>query len=314
MTSKETLRVLVVEDNRGWNVALQDLYRELLPDATVQGTRSGEEALQRLKSEHFDLLSVDVNLGETHPTGPDGGLDYSVPGYDGLDVLEKAAEWKACTGVLLVTGIQHDEQLHFIVRNEGKRHAATMTPMTYLDQHFPGRNALLLKNAELDVQASIGVFRTALSSQGLRSLARPPKARADGLPPPYTLDCDDRQIPPRIRVLSRSSRPNFVAIREPADSFFLRQLMSSQRSGTFLTDDEVLQAYPDLSKAQIAVDSFRRRLRKLGVEPRHLIVRLTSGRSECRGWEFHRSVRLRGVASISKSDANPEYLAGDIEI
>ncbi len=305
-------KVLVVEDDRSWNIALQSLYRERLPGATVQGSRSGEEALQRIRTEFFDLISLDINLSRTHPKREDGLPDYSIPGYDGLDVLEKAAEWNACTAVVVISGLQHDDELRFIVTEKERRLSLTMTPLAYLNRYFPGRSLFLFKNPDISLSESLSILMDALTEDQLRQLTNTPSSSAM-LPPPYTLDCSAGQVVPRILVYSRGARTVPVQLQEPSDRFFIWQLVEARRSGSYLSDAETLEAYRNLSSAQIAVDGLRRRLRKLTVEPEKLLTRTRASRPDCRGWALHPSVKIRGAATVTKRGSNPEFLAGGLD-
>lgn len=71
MTNK---RILVVDDNRD----ITDLVQSMLdsPSCTCVGANSGQECLDILKKERFDLVL----------------LDLAMPGISGLDVLSRLSE------------------------------------------------------------------------------------------------------------------------------------------------------------------------------------------------------------------------------
>jgi PAS domain S-box-containing protein len=72
--SVEKSRLLIVEDDREWMNALRETFSPA--GFGVSGFASGEEALDALRGERFDILLVDL----------------SMPGLDGLQLLSKALE------------------------------------------------------------------------------------------------------------------------------------------------------------------------------------------------------------------------------
>lgn len=70
----EPWRILLVDDEEDVLASLGDLIESRSPHVQVTRAASGHEALDRLRSERFDLLITDVRM----------------PGLNGVDVLRKA--------------------------------------------------------------------------------------------------------------------------------------------------------------------------------------------------------------------------------
>ena len=86
-------KVLVVDDE----APVRDLFQDLLKkeECSVKSVSSGEEALDMLKKEDFDVLLLDIKL----------------TGMSGLEVLRKVKEVKPDLIVIMITGFGYDEDL-----------------------------------------------------------------------------------------------------------------------------------------------------------------------------------------------------------
>jgi len=86
-------KVLVVDDE----APVRDLFQDLLKkeECSVKSVSSGEEALDMLKKEDFDVLLLDIKL----------------TGMSGLEVLRKVKEIKPDLIVIMITGFGYDEDL-----------------------------------------------------------------------------------------------------------------------------------------------------------------------------------------------------------
>ncbi|MGB3074972.1 MAG: tetratricopeptide repeat protein [Chitinophagales bacterium] len=58
------LRILLAEDNYFNQIVLVDTLQVLLPGITVEVAANGREAIEKLKSQHFDLVLMDVHMPE----------------------------------------------------------------------------------------------------------------------------------------------------------------------------------------------------------------------------------------------------------
>ena len=86
-------KMLIVDDEKD---AREFLGRLLTRKGyAVKDAASGEEALEIIKKEDFDVVLLDVVL----------------PGMSGVEVLQKIKELKPETKIILITGIGYDEKL-----------------------------------------------------------------------------------------------------------------------------------------------------------------------------------------------------------
>ena len=86
-------KVLIVDDEEG----VRDLFSELL---TKEGHKTsacstGEETLELLKKENFDVVLLDIKL----------------PGMSGLEVLKNIRDTYKKLTVIMITGFGYDEDL-----------------------------------------------------------------------------------------------------------------------------------------------------------------------------------------------------------
>jgi CheY-like chemotaxis protein len=86
-------RVLVVDDEEKVVFFLRESLEELGQDFVVQAARSGEEALEKIQAEPFDLVITDLRM----------------PGIDGLELVERVKELSPKTHLIMITGYGSDE-------------------------------------------------------------------------------------------------------------------------------------------------------------------------------------------------------------
>jgi DNA-binding response OmpR family regulator len=93
MANKISYKVLVVDDEP----SVSDLLRDLLKKENhlVQCVASGEEALDRISGEDFDVVLLDIKLS----------------GMSGLETLKKIKEVKPNVVVIMTTGFGYNEDL-----------------------------------------------------------------------------------------------------------------------------------------------------------------------------------------------------------
>jgi len=86
-------KVLVVDDE----APIRDLFIDLLKkeNCTVNSVGTGEEALERIKSEDFDIVLLDIKL----------------PGMSGLETLKQIRVLKPNLTVIMITGFGYDDDL-----------------------------------------------------------------------------------------------------------------------------------------------------------------------------------------------------------
>jgi len=86
-------KVLVVDDEEPVRRLLEDLLKK--EKCTVKFATSGEEALDIIGKEDFEVVLLDIKL----------------PGISGLDTLKKIKERKPYLIVIMITGFGYNEEL-----------------------------------------------------------------------------------------------------------------------------------------------------------------------------------------------------------
>jgi len=86
-------KVLVVDDEAPVRSLFDDLLKK--EKYIVKTADSGEEALEAIGKEDFDVVLMDIKLG----------------GISGLEALKKIKDIKPATTVIMITGFGYDEDL-----------------------------------------------------------------------------------------------------------------------------------------------------------------------------------------------------------
>jgi DNA-binding NarL/FixJ family response regulator len=81
------LRLLIVDDSEGWRVYLKSLFEDR-SDIAITEAASGEEAVERMKAEDYDLVLLDMRM----PSGTEG-----------IDALSEMKQLKPQTQVIMVS-------------------------------------------------------------------------------------------------------------------------------------------------------------------------------------------------------------------
>jgi two-component system, NarL family, invasion response regulator UvrY len=90
------MRVLIVDDHAVVRRGVRELIVDFFPDAECAEAKDGEEALELVRTEHFDL----------------GILDVSMPNRGGIDVLEELHERAPQLSFLVLS--HHAEELYAV--------------------------------------------------------------------------------------------------------------------------------------------------------------------------------------------------------
>ncbi len=174
MSNKNPLRVLIVEDDHNWRGALCEMYKDIVyPDEVIlHSAASGPEAIRFLENEKYDVLSLDINLGSTHPRESNEKPDIGIPGADGRTVLRKAEELSGCNSVIVITGIHIDDTLSFFLTGE-EVNVVRMTLQIYLNETFPGNHLYLMKMnvKEKPMREQIDIFKEQITRERLYSIS-----------------------------------------------------------------------------------------------------------------------------------------------
>jgi CheY-like chemotaxis protein len=280
------IRILVAEDDPGWQQALLRLYAEVLNDRApeIVLARNGPEAFDLVTHQKFDLLSLDLNLGFAPPSSQNARMESRITGADGRSVLRRAYERKACRAVVVITGAPYDEQLDRVISEEKDVRRLRTAPPVELQQWFPGASLYLVKERDHSAEECVEFLKEEFLSRAVLNRLLRRAGRHSGIEPPYTVDVSGNYADPFIVVRSRST-PGTERRLERLDARIFWALSQAKRSlvGTInkaivlrlcLDEAELRNLEPDRmqSRAHIEMNSMRRRLKKLGFDPRRLVA------------------------------------------
>ena len=265
---KQNTRILVVEDNGEWRRALVDMYKSILGDrnCTVLSAETPQEAIDMLEDGDYQLLSLDINLS-THAEGGNG-----------MDVLEEAAGRELVNGVVVITGVMHDEKLEVAIPDKDRLLTAQIALGDYVNSWFvgPERNCVLYKRPIIPPAEQIEDLQAKLPAERIRALVAP-KGAAPSFPPPYYLSFHTQTSPPRVVVHRVGGKKGDTReIVENTDRMFLEQLARFRKHGapSYLSKELVVgifrggdwlrsQSPAAIAKAaEIDVQTVRQRLRR----------------------------------------------------
>lgn len=304
MKTLNEIKVLVVEDDANWKEALCQMYKEIIPRCHVNSASSGLDALRMIENgEKFDLLSLDINLGITHPKTEVGRPDLNVHGADGRSVLRRAHELNACKGVIVITGLAYDTTLALVIPNKKDLMRVKSTLDEYLEDLFQGRKLYLQKIAGCTAVECVSQYKEVLKREKIIRLCKVLPC----VPPPYTVHYySGNEDAPSISIRSRSNRAAFMSISDKGDGKFLYWLGKIKDTAPFfVTKKSVCAIYrgepsKNLNKSELSqyaetdINSLRRRLRKGGIDPCALFDCVRG-----LGWKIKPDVTLRGFASVN---------------
>jgi YesN/AraC family two-component response regulator len=86
------IKILVVDDEDDVRESLGNFIARRI-DCVLEKAASGEEALNKLKSEKFDLVLLDIKM----------------PGLSGIDVMKETVKFSPQTKFLAISGYDSDE-------------------------------------------------------------------------------------------------------------------------------------------------------------------------------------------------------------
>ena len=90
---KKPIKVLVVDDEKGIRFLLSEVL--LQRGFEVSLARDGQESLEKLEKDHFDLVITDINM----------------PRLDGVEMLKNMHETKREEKIIIMTGNPSDQRL-----------------------------------------------------------------------------------------------------------------------------------------------------------------------------------------------------------
>jgi YesN/AraC family two-component response regulator len=114
--NQQSLRVLLVEDNRTYREVFKDFLRQQFQGISIDEAENGDEALQKIKATPPDLIFMDIRLPGTSGLQLTRMIKKEYPniqiailtGYDVLEYREAAAQYGAC-GFLVKESLKWEE-------------------------------------------------------------------------------------------------------------------------------------------------------------------------------------------------------------
>jgi hypothetical protein len=224
-----------------------------------------------------------------------------IPGADGRKILRTAHEERACNAVVVITGLDHAEDLQVIIPDEEERRRVKMTLDFYLDKLFPGRHLYFKKDPGISVADCIKTYKGVLTRGEILRLCefRP------GSQTQYTIELGGDEFAPRIVI--KSGDKGIFPIRNPKDGNFLYWLAEMRKSEPYCVlrrmvcaiyrgkergrdlDESKLSYYADID-----INSFRRRLTAQGLDPDNILIPVRG-----LGWKLNPAVRLIGFGTVN---------------
>lgn len=306
------LKILVVEDDRYWGSAIKKMYETIfqppMRKPEVELIDSGAKAIKKLRTEKFDLLSLDISLRWTHETNNDGSPNTHIQGSHGLDVLEEADDRDACKAVIVITGIHQDDTFDFLDKDTRRRIKSTLSAhfqKTQFRDHWIQFHKVVngnILNDDTTISENIEDYKQALSPEFLNQLCDRSYSAKILFNQSGNVSC--------IRFQARSTESTYYIEERRDDIEFLYQMIK-RAQGTDETDSnggkiiwsdrryvingeimKINKTYGDeeVQKASTYINSFRRRLKKKGIFPEEIFT--TYGEGNSSGWILKAQVEL----------------------
>jgi len=116
INNQQSLRVLLVEDNRTYREVFKDFLRQQFQGISIDEAENGDEALQKIKATPPDLIFMDIRLPGTSGLQLTQMIKKEHPsihiailtGYDVLEYRQAAAQYGAC-GFLVKESLKWEE-------------------------------------------------------------------------------------------------------------------------------------------------------------------------------------------------------------
>lgn len=277
------MKILVVEDNYDYRQALIEMYQQIFDKIAVQIDHAvtGKEAIEMLKKNKYDLLSLDINLSENLHKNEQGKLrDIDITGACGMDVLDVAGKRKSCTGVVVITLLENDPNLDLIIPDKQKQNRLQMTIDSNLRKYFSNTSLRLSKRPidKVSISEQIVIFKEELTLDQIRSLC---DVR-------YAITIGSNQFPYQITINSQNTGQQIYIQEEDVELLYrLTQRKRGNKDPRYVTKEEVVECYqhcnPRTLQATRLIENCCRRLQKSGIDTRKLI---DSPTAQVPGWRL----------------------------
>jgi len=99
----ETKNILVIDDDKLICKVIYDIITKKFSSISVETVDNGNEALEKIKSNNYDLIFLDINLGNERASG--------------LEILKKIKNINAEQNVYMITGYSVEDETEQIIRD-----------------------------------------------------------------------------------------------------------------------------------------------------------------------------------------------------
>lgn len=147
----KVIKILIVEDDLDTSSALIKVYKKIFEEkdcnVSITNHTEGYRALIDIEDgKKYDLISLDMNLGSTALLSQNGRL----LGSDGRSILKLAYKKQATNGLIIVSGIQNDQEIDWRDEEEGDISIFKRTIHSILSDLYPGKNVIFYKGQSID--------------------------------------------------------------------------------------------------------------------------------------------------------------------
>ena len=96
--------ILIIDDDKNITYAMSEIITKILDYVSVEIAHSSNEAFEKIKPNNFDLIFLDINLGEKD--------------IDGLEILKQIKKIYPNQKIYMITGFSINEETEsFIEKN-----------------------------------------------------------------------------------------------------------------------------------------------------------------------------------------------------
>jgi len=160
------MRILIVEDERKWHEALEEMYERVFHEFApeIYTCMNKKDALKRLNIGNWDLVSLDIKLGDSK--SPDTEDETNNENVLDSGVFDEIKHKNLARYIVLITGIKSDKDIKVLVSGSShlKMPIITVLP-AYMMGMFPGRSLLFQKDRAYDIKENIRSIKAILVDQ-----------------------------------------------------------------------------------------------------------------------------------------------------
>lgn len=262
-SKRKNWKVMVVEDDTVWKDAIEKWFTKLMGDShnidyeycanAAECTRAINLLKKNKEKLHYDIIFMDMNLGQ---------------GASGLDLLKDISVAGLAVGTIVITNALHD--LDSPLKEEQKAGLSNT-----VNEWFPQRNYVINKLNRTS-PLEIATLLETCSANKIVDIGKIVRWRNQ---------IASLKIPELLRIKNTDemefvcSNGSSVKIMHSEDLKFLYAI--SIKSNKTLTENDMVDLFPNEESPSNKIDTIRRRLRNLQLDGSKLIVKTENGYKLC---------------------------------